>query len=62
MIVLTFIACLAAHCEPQWQAWRVAGIGEARACRAAYDYARARMPEGVTVRELECIEQKNRRN
>ena len=54
MIVLTFLACLGAHCEPQWQAWRTAGIGEARACRAAYDFARARLPESVTVRELEC--------
>jgi hypothetical protein len=44
MIVLTFLACLAGHCEPQWQAWRTAGIGEAR----------ARLPEGVTVRDLEC--------
>ena len=62
MIVLTFIACIAGHCEPHSQAWRTAGIGEARACRAAYDYARARLPEGVTVRGLECIEQKNGRN
>ena len=54
MIVLTFLACLGAHCEPQWQAWRTAGIGEERACRAAYHYARARLPEGVTVRDLEC--------
>jgi hypothetical protein len=61
MIVLTFLACLAGHCEPQWQAWRTAGIGEARACRAAYHYARARLPEGVTVRDLECVEQKNGR-
>ena len=62
MIVLTFLACLAGHCEPVSQAWRTAGIGEARACRAAFEYVRARMPEGVTVRELECIEQKNGRN
>ena len=62
MIVLTFIACLAGHCEPHSQAWRIAGIGEARACRAAYDFVRARLPEGVTVRDLECIEQKNGRN
>ena len=54
MIVLTFLACLAGHCEQQWQAWRTAGIGEARACRAAYHYARARLPEGVTERDLEC--------
>ena len=62
MIMLTFLACLGGHCEPQAQAWRTAGIGEARACRAAYDYARARLPEGVTVRDLECVEQKNGRN
>ena len=62
MIVLTFLACIASHCEPQWQAWRTAGIGDARACRAAFDYARARLPEGVTVRDLECVEQKNGRN
>jgi hypothetical protein len=62
MIVLTFLACLGAHCELQWQAWRTAGIGDARACRAAYHYARARLPEGVTVRELECGQQKNGRN
>ncbi len=55
MIVLTFIACLASHCEPVSQAWRVAGIGEARACRAAYHYVLARLPEGVTVRDLECV-------
>lgn len=54
MIVLTFIACIGAQCEAQAQAWRTAGIGEARACRAAYDFARARLPEGVTVRDLEC--------
>ena len=54
MIVLTFLACLGAHCEPHSQAWRTAGIGEARACRAAYDFARARLPKGVTVRDLEC--------
>ena len=54
MIVLTFLACLGAQCEQQWQAWRTAGIGEARACRAAYHYALARLPEGVTVRDLEC--------
>jgi hypothetical protein len=54
MIVLTFIACIAGHCKPHSQAWRTAGIGEARACRAAFDYARARLPEGVTVRDLEC--------
>ena len=54
MIVLTFIACIAGHCAPVSQAWRTAGIGEARACRAAFDYARARLPEGVTVRDLEC--------
>ena len=62
MIVLTFLACLAGHCEQQWQAWRTAGIGEARACRAAFDFARAGLPEGVTVRDLECVEQKNGRN
>ena len=54
MIVLTFIACIGAHCAPQWQAWRTAGIGEARACRAAFDFVRARLPEGITVRDLDC--------
>ena len=38
----------------QLAAMVLAQRGEARACRAAYHYARARLPEGVTVRDLEC--------
>jgi hypothetical protein len=61
MIVLTFIACLAGHCEQQWQAWRTAGIGEARACRMAFDFARSRAHPEATFRDVECKEQERKK-
>ena len=54
IVALTFTLCLAAQCEPGIHYQRAAGIGEARACRMAYDFARSRAHPDATFRDVEC--------
>lgn len=54
IIALTFTICLGAQCEPQIAFQRAAGIGEARACRMAFDFARARAHPDAVFRDVEC--------
>ena len=54
IVALTFTLCLAGQCVPDIQFKRAAGIGEARACRMAYDYARSRAHPEATFRDVEC--------
>ena len=54
IMALTFTLCLAAQCEPGTVYQRAAGIGEARACRMAYDFARARAHPDAVFRDVEC--------
>jgi hypothetical protein len=43
------------------QYWRAAGIGEARACRMAFDFARSRAHPDATFRDVECKEQEGKK-
>jgi hypothetical protein len=54
IVALTFTLCLAGECEPGIHYQRTAGIGEARACRMAYDYARSRAHPEAVFRDVEC--------
>jgi hypothetical protein len=54
IVALTFTICLAAQCEQDVMFQRAAGIGEARACRMAYDFARSRAHPEATFRDVEC--------
>ena len=54
IVALTFTLCLAGACEPGIQYQRAGGIGEARACRIAYDFARSRAHPEAVFRDVEC--------
>lgn len=54
IVALTFTLCLAAQCEPGIQYQRAGGIGEARACRMAFDFVRSRAHPDATFRDVEC--------
>ena len=54
IVALTFTLCLAAQCVASIQYQSAGGIGEARACRMAYDYARSRAHPDATFRDVEC--------
>lgn len=54
IVALTFTLCLAGACEPAIQYQRAGGIGEARACRMAFDFARSRAHPEATFRDVEC--------
>ena len=54
IMALTFTICLAGACVPGSQSWRAAGIGEARACRMAFDFQRARAHPDAVFRDVEC--------
>ena len=54
IVALTFTLCLAGQCEQGIQFQRAAGIGEARACRMAFDFARARAHPDAVFRDVEC--------
>jgi hypothetical protein len=54
IVALTFTLCLGGECVLGSQSWRAAGIGEARACRMAYDYARSRAHPEAVFRDVEC--------
>jgi hypothetical protein len=54
MVALTFTLCLAAQCIQDIQFKRTAGIGEARACRAAFLFAQSRAHPDATFRNVEC--------
>ena len=54
IMALTFTLCLAVQCEQGIQFKRAAGIGEARACRMAFDFARARAHPDAVFRDVEC--------
>ena len=61
IVALTFTLCLASVCEQGIQFQRAAGIGEARACRMAYDFARSRAHPDATFRDVECKEQERKK-
>lgn len=54
IMALTFTICLAAQCEQDVMFQRTVGIGEARACRMAYDFARSRAHPDAVFRDVEC--------
>ena len=54
IVALTFTLCLAAQCEQGIQYQRAVGIGEARACRMAFDFVRSRAHPDATFRDVEC--------
>lgn len=54
IMALTFTICLAGACEPGTMYQRAGGIGEARACRMAFDFARSRAHPDATFRDVEC--------
>ena len=54
IVALTFTLCLAGQCVTETQFQRAAGIGEARACRMAYDFARSRAHPDAVFRDVEC--------
>ena len=61
IVALTFTLCLAGQCEPGSQHWRAGGIGEARACRMAFDFARSRAHPDAVFRDVECKEQERKK-
>ena len=61
IVALTFTLCLAGQCEPGIQYQRAGGIGEASACRMAYDFARSRAHPDAVFRDVECKEQERQR-
>jgi hypothetical protein len=61
IVALTFTLCLAGECVPGSQYWRAGGIGEARACRIAYDFARSRAHPEAVFRDVECKEQERQK-
>jgi hypothetical protein len=61
IVALTFTLCLAGACVPGIQFQRAGGIGEARACRMAYDFARSRAHPEAVFRDVECKEQERKR-
>ena len=61
IVALTFTLCLAGECVLGSQYWRAAGIGEARACRMAYDYARSRAHPDAVFQDVECKEQEEKK-
>ena len=61
IVALTFTLCLGAQCVPGIQFQRAAGIGEARACRMAFDFARSRAHPDATFRDVECKEQEGKK-
>ena len=61
IVALTFTVCLAGQCEPGIQYQRAGGIGEARACRMAFDYARSRAHPDATFRDVECKKQERKK-
>ena len=61
IVALTFTLCLAGHCVPGNQYWRAGGIGETRACRMAFDFARSRAHPDAVFRDVECKEQERQR-
>ena len=54
IVALTFTLCLAGECVTSTQYQNAAGIGETRACRMAYDYARSRAHPDAVFRDVEC--------
>ena len=54
IMALTFTICLSAQCEPQIAFHRAAGITPERACRMAFDFARARAHPDAVFRDVEC--------
>jgi len=61
IVALTFTLCLAGECVPGTQYQNAGGIGEARACRMAYDFARSRAHPEAVFRDVECKEQERKR-
>ena len=61
IVALTFTLCLAGACEPGIQFQRAGGIGEDRACRMAFDFARSRAHPDATFRDVECKEQERKK-
>jgi hypothetical protein len=61
IVALTFTLCLAGQCVPGIQFQRAGGIGEARACRMAFDFARSRAHPDAVFRDVECKEQEGKK-
>lgn len=61
IVALTFTLCLAGQCEPGIQYQRAGGIGEARACRMAFDFARSRAHPEAVFRDVECKQEEEKK-
>lgn len=61
IVALTFTLCLAGQCVTETHYQRAGGIGEASACRMAFDFARSRAHPDATFRDVECKEQERKR-
>ena len=61
IVALTFTLCLAGECVTSTQYQNAAGIGETRACRMAFDFARSRAHPDATFRDVECKEQEGKK-
>lgn len=61
IVALTFTLCLAGQCEPGIQFQRAGGIGEARACRMAFEFVRSRAHPDAVFRDVECKSMEGKR-